>query len=105
MGKVAWEGGAVPSPSFLRLRPRACPLTPPAPSSPPRTHLLNASHEDFWPRADEWLPERWLPENAAGLAPHASTAFMPFSVGPRRWGRKGAAWRGGWERGPSRRGV
>jgi len=40
-------------------------------------------HEDFWPRAEEWLPERWLPANAAALAPYASTAFMPFSVGGR----------------------
>ncbi|GBF94619.1 cytochrome P450 [Raphidocelis subcapitata] len=40
-------------------------------------------NDEFWPRADEWLPERWLPENAPSLAPHASTAFMPFSVGPR----------------------
>jgi cytochrome P450 len=38
---------------------------------------------EFWPRADEWLPERWLPDRAAELAPHADKAFFPFSVGPR----------------------
>ncbi|KAI8466592.1 MAG: cytochrome P450 [Monoraphidium minutum] len=40
-------------------------------------------HEDFWPRPLEWLPERWLPGDAADLAPHADKAFMPFTVGPR----------------------
>ncbi|KAI8475484.1 MAG: cytochrome P450 [Monoraphidium minutum] len=40
-------------------------------------------HEDFWPRADEYLPERWLPENAGRLAPHAGDAFMPFGAGAR----------------------
>ncbi|GBF90393.1 cytochrome P450 [Raphidocelis subcapitata] len=40
-------------------------------------------HEDYWPRPDEWLPERWLPANAPTMAPHADKAFMPFTVGPR----------------------
>ncbi|KAI8472238.1 MAG: cytochrome P450 [Monoraphidium minutum] len=40
-------------------------------------------HPAFWPRPDEWLPARWLPENAAELAPHADTAWFPFSQGPR----------------------
>jgi hypothetical protein len=51
------------------------------PSTP--HHPKKQSHEDFWPKATEWLPERWLPSNAAALAPHAATAWMPFSVGPR----------------------
>ncbi|GBF87312.1 cytochrome P450 [Raphidocelis subcapitata] len=45
-------------------------------------HALHR-HEAHWPRADEWLPERWLPQNAAELAPHADVAFLPFSSGPR----------------------
>ena len=36
----------------------------------------------YWPRADDFLPERWLPENAAALGPKSPDAFMPFSVGP-----------------------
>lgn len=40
-------------------------------------------NEEFWPRPDEWLPERWLPANAATMAPHADRAFVPFTVGPR----------------------
>jgi cytochrome P450 len=40
-------------------------------------------HEAFWPRPTEWLPERWLPANAAMLAPHATAAFSPFTAGPR----------------------
>lgn len=40
-------------------------------------------HEGFWPRPDEWLPQRWLPANAPTMAPHADKAFMPFTVGPR----------------------
>ncbi|KAL6762205.1 cytochrome P450 [Haematococcus lacustris] len=40
-------------------------------------------HEDFWPRPDEWLPERWLPEQQAVLGPRSPDAFMPFSTGGR----------------------
>lgn len=53
------------------------------PKSKRTTHNAHR-HEDFWPRPDEWLAERWLPENAAALAPHATTAWMPFSVGLQR---------------------
>ncbi len=45
----------------------------------PITNATNPSHEDFWPRPTEWLPERWLPANAPTMAPHADKAFMPFS--------------------------
>jgi cytochrome P450 len=52
-------------------------------------------HERFWPRAEEWRPERWIPSEAAealGLDPSASSkfpaagagdTFQPFGVGAR----------------------
>lgn len=41
-------------------------------------------HPDIWPQAEEWLPQRWMPEGAAaGLAPKAKNAFLPFSTGAR----------------------
>lgn len=40
-------------------------------------------HEDYWPRWSEWLPERWLPENAPSLGQKHTHAFMPFAVGAR----------------------
>ena len=39
-------------------------------------------HPSLWPRADEFLPERWLPEYAPTLGPSRSDALMPFNVGP-----------------------
>ena len=36
----------------------------------------------FWPLADEWRPERFLPEGN-GLEPVDPRAYMPFLVGPR----------------------
>lgn len=36
-------------------------------------------HEDYWPRPNEWLPERWLPENKEEMAPHADACFSPFT--------------------------
>jgi hypothetical protein len=41
------------------------------------------SNEAVWPRPDEWLPERWLPEASQQLGPSALDAFQPFSAGPR----------------------
>jgi cytochrome P450 len=48
-------------------------------------------HERYWPRPGEWLPERWIPAEAAaaGLAPDgfppagSSDTFQPFGVGAR----------------------
>ncbi|WIA17418.1 hypothetical protein OEZ85_014271 [Tetradesmus obliquus] len=40
-------------------------------------------HPEFWPRASEWLPERWLPSNLKALGPQHPDAFMPFSAGSR----------------------
>jgi cytochrome P450 len=37
-------------------------------------------HPDYWPRPDEWLPERWLPQNAKELAPHADKAWCVRAV-------------------------
>eukprot|EP00879_Flechtneria_rotunda_P008249 GHRR01008642.1.p1 GENE.GHRR01008642.1~~GHRR01008642.1.p1 ORF type:complete len:326 (+),score=85.52 GHRR01008642.1:795-1772(+) len=37
----------------------------------------------FWPRATEWLPERWMPNKQSSLGPQHPNAFQPFSVGPR----------------------
>jgi cytochrome P450 len=44
---------------------------------------LSCSNEAIWPRPDEWLPERWLPDASEQLGPSAPDAFMPFSTGPR----------------------
>jgi cytochrome P450 len=37
-------------------------------------------HRNFWDQPDSFVPERFLPENAAKLVRHA---HLPFSVGPR----------------------
>eukprot|EP00884_Botryococcus_braunii_P014091 jgi/Botrbrau1/22683/Bobra.0132s0026.1 len=37
----------------------------------------------LWPRASEWLPERWMPEGQAELGPRSPEAFQPFGSGPR----------------------
>eukprot|EP00775_Hariotina_reticulata_P006333 gene6333-6567_t len=37
---------------------------------------------DYWPAAEEFLPERWLPEGAA-FAPTTPDAWTPFGSGPR----------------------
>jgi cytochrome P450 len=43
-----------------------------------------ARHPDYWPRPDEFIPERWtVPEGDPLHFPAASTAWAPFSVGPR----------------------
>jgi len=55
----------------------------------PRGALLGVSFWELhrnpalWPRALEFLPERWLAEYQAELGPTRRDAFMPFSVGPR----------------------
>ena len=36
-------------------------------------------HPDFWPRAEAFEPERFLPENKANLN---RSAYMPFLTGP-----------------------
>ncbi len=36
----------------------------------------------IWPRADEYLPERWLPGNE-DLAPRQANAYLPFGLGNR----------------------
>ena len=40
-------------------------------------------HEEFWPRPDEFLPQRWLPDQQAELGAKHPNAFAPFSQGPR----------------------
>jgi cytochrome P450 len=37
-------------------------------------------HRKYWERPDHFMPERFLPENAASLVRHA---YIPFSTGPR----------------------
>ncbi len=45
---------------------------------------LRSVHLDpsIWPRAEEFLPERWLPGHE-DLAPKRGDAFMPFGLGGR----------------------
>jgi thromboxane-A synthase/cytochrome P450 family 3 subfamily A len=38
---------------------------------------------EYWPRALEFLPERFLPEGAAALGPTTENAWTPFGAGPR----------------------
>lgn len=41
-------------------------------------------NEAYWPRAEEFLPERWTPEGQAkGLGPKDADAFLPFGLGSR----------------------
>ncbi|KAI1817008.1 vera protein [Poronia punctata] len=43
-----------------------------------------ARHPDYWPRPNEFLPERWIvPEGHPLHFPAAACAWAPFSVGPR----------------------
>ena len=37
----------------------------------------------FWPRADEWLPERWMLKGKYTLGPTHTSAYMPFLTGSR----------------------
>ncbi|KAI0384729.1 cytochrome P450 4V3 [Hypomontagnella monticulosa] len=39
-------------------------------------------HPSYWPRPDEFLPERWMAPNGDPLYP-SSSAWVPFSLGPR----------------------
>lgn len=55
---------------------------------PDKTSLFISSfvmHQDpqYWPRASEFLPERWLPERQAELGPTTPNAYMPFGGGTR----------------------
>lgn len=46
--------------------------------------LAIMNDEEAWPRAAEYLPERFLPTaEAAGLAPSSASAYVPFGGGPR----------------------
>jgi len=45
------------------------------------TYSLHHSNE-YWPRAGEFLPERWLPGNEHLAATHPG-AYLPFGSGPR----------------------
>ncbi|KAK9803013.1 hypothetical protein WJX73_010620 [Symbiochloris irregularis] len=40
-------------------------------------------NENFWPQPDDWIPERFLPEQQAALGPSEKNAFLPFLIGPR----------------------
>lgn len=40
-------------------------------------------HPDYWPRPDEFLPERWLAVEGEPLYVAVKEAWMPFSLGPR----------------------
>ncbi|KAI0409159.1 vera protein [Xylaria palmicola] len=84
----------------LRLYPLAATLreAPPgfgltAPGSPTRYPVdgwglwLSAPgvsrHPDYWPRPDEFLPERWTAPEGDALHPVNHNAWAPFSIGPR----------------------
>lgn len=45
-------------------------------------HSEMVKMERYFPRADEYLPERWLPEGEHLKAQHAF-AHLPFGFGPR----------------------
>ena len=62
---------------------------------PARTIVLASQHlihrdERFWPRADEFLPERWLDEAAVKARP--KFAYFPFGGGARICIGDGFAW-------------
>ena len=40
-------------------------------------------HEKYWHRADEWLPERWMPEGVEQMGPTPQDAYEPFGIGAR----------------------
>lgn len=40
-------------------------------------------NEAFWPRATEFLPERWLPEGRSALGPRHPDAFLAWGTGSR----------------------
>ena len=40
-------------------------------------------HEDYWPRPEEFLPERFLPSGEKELGPRHPHAFLPFGAGSR----------------------
>jgi cytochrome P450 len=45
-------------------------------------HYANHHNPDIWPRAEEYLPERWLCKEGGPLYP-PSNAWRPFERGPR----------------------
>ncbi|KAK3928157.1 putative cytochrome P450 12d1 proximal, mitochondrial, partial [Frankliniella fusca] len=45
-------------------------------------NIVLCTDNAYFPRADEFLPERWLPEGADLKATHPFT-FLPFGFGPR----------------------
>lgn len=60
--------------------------------------LLLCRHPEVWPQPDAWLPQRWIPAEAAaaglttrstsdrsgsGSSSKAQQPFLPFSTGPR----------------------
>lgn len=46
-------------------------------------HRAIHTNPRFWPRAEEFLPERWLAEPGDELYPSNTAAFRPFEHGPR----------------------
>ncbi|KAI1108397.1 vera protein [Nemania sp. NC0429] len=42
-----------------------------------------ARHPDYWPRPDEFIPERWTVPEGDPLHPVSNAAWAPFSLGPR----------------------
>lgn len=40
-------------------------------------------HEEYWPRPEEFLPERFLPSGEEALGPRHPHAFLPFGAGSR----------------------
>lgn len=43
---------------------------------------MSQRHPDYWPRADEFVPERWLAGEGEALHPRRN-AWRPFELGPR----------------------
>ncbi|KAI1170903.1 vera protein [Nemania sp. FL0916] len=42
-----------------------------------------ARHPDYWPRPNEFVPERWMVPEGDPLHPVHNSAWAPFSLGPR----------------------
>ncbi|MEW5312019.1 MAG: hypothetical protein WDW38_003683 [Sanguina aurantia] len=77
-----------PAGSLLRASPEDFDLDGKGTIIPKDTIMMLATytfHHDpkYWPRVQEFLPERFLPEGEATLGPSNPNAFLPFGIGSR----------------------